>query len=72
MFRAEFHEITESGIIRGLENALLFENTNFNYYESFLARSVSDYYIGFSLSPYLGIACNKERAIVQAEYKPLA
>ncbi|WP_210670828.1 type IA DNA topoisomerase, partial [Helicobacter suis] len=54
VFRAEFHEITESGIIRGLENALLFENTNFNYYESFLARSVSDYYIGFSLSPYLG------------------
>ncbi|WP_163556207.1 type IA DNA topoisomerase [Helicobacter suis] len=54
VFRAEFHEITESGITRGLENALLFENTNFNYYKSFLARSVSDYYIGYTLSPYLG------------------
>ncbi len=54
VFRAEFHEITESGINKGLQSALLFENTNFNYYESFLARSVSDYYIGYTLSPYLG------------------
>ncbi|WP_163566073.1 type IA DNA topoisomerase [Helicobacter suis] len=54
VFRAQFHEITESGINKGLQSALLFKNTNFNYYESFLARSVSDYYIGFTLSPYLG------------------
>lgn len=54
VFRAEFHEITESGINKGLQSALLFANTNSNHYESFLARSVSDHYIGFTLSPYLG------------------
>ncbi|WP_104641482.1 type IA DNA topoisomerase [Helicobacter bizzozeronii] len=54
VFRVEFHEITESGINKGLQSALLFANTNFSYYESFLARSVGDYYIGYTLSPYLG------------------
>ena len=51
IYRAEFHEITPSGIKQGLENAKLFVDTNFNYYQSFLARRVSDQLIGFLLSP---------------------
>ncbi|BDB65279.1 DNA topoisomerase [Helicobacter cinaedi] len=53
IYRAEFHEITPSGIKQGLDNAKLFVDTNFNYYQSFLARRVSDQLIGFLLSPYL-------------------
>lgn len=53
VYRAEFHEITPSGIKQGLDNAKLFADTNFNYYQSFLARRVSDQLIGFILSPYL-------------------
>ena len=53
VYRAEFHEITPSGIKQGLENANLFADTNFNYYQSFLARRVSDQLIGYILSPYL-------------------
>lgn len=53
VYRAEFHEITESGIKKGLKEAVLFQNTNFEYYNSFLARRVGDRLIGYSLSPYL-------------------
>ena len=53
IYRAEFHEITPSGIKQGLENAKLFVDTNFNYYQSFLTRRVSDQLIGFLLSLYL-------------------
>ena len=53
VYRAEFHEITPSGIKQGLDNAKLFADTNFNYYQSFLARRVSDQLIGFILSPHL-------------------
>ena len=53
VYRAEFHEITPSGIKQGLNNAKLFADTNFHYYQSFLARRVSDQLIGFILSPYL-------------------
>lgn len=53
IYRAEFHEITPSGIKNGLDNAKLFVDTNFNYYQSFLGRRISDQLIGFILSPYL-------------------
>ena len=53
IYRAEFHEITENGIKKGLEEAILFVNTNFNYYYSFLGRRVADRIIGFTLSPIL-------------------
>lgn len=53
VYRAEFHEITKSGIEKGLNNATLFANTNFNYYNSFLARRIGDRLIGYTLSPYL-------------------
>ncbi|GHQ51247.1 DNA topoisomerase [Helicobacter pylori] len=56
IYRAEFFEITPSGINKGLQNALLFENTNNQMYQSALARRVADMLLGFTLSPYLGKA----------------
>ncbi|AAD06509.1 type IA DNA topoisomerase [Helicobacter pylori] len=56
IYRAEFFEITPSGINKGLQNALLFENTNRQMYQSALARRVADMLLGFTLSPYLGKA----------------
>ncbi|MGL2413912.1 type IA DNA topoisomerase [Helicobacter pylori] len=56
IYRAEFFEITPSGINKGLQNALLFENTNKQMYQSALARRVADMFLGFTLSPYLGKA----------------
>ncbi len=56
IYRAEFFEITPSGINKGLQNALLFENTNKQMYQSALARRVADMLFGFTLSPYLGKA----------------
>ncbi|WQS57115.1 type IA DNA topoisomerase [Helicobacter pylori] len=54
IYRAEFFEITPSGINKGLQNASLFENTNKQMYQSALARRVADMLLGFTLSPYLG------------------
>ncbi|RVZ10119.1 type IA DNA topoisomerase [Helicobacter pylori] len=56
IYRAEFFEITPSGINKGLQNALLFENTNRQMYQSALARRVADMLLGFTLSTYLGKA----------------
>ncbi len=56
IYRAEFFEITPNGINKGLQNALLFENTNKQMYQSALARRVADILLGFTLSPYLGKA----------------
>ncbi|GAA7459597.1 type IA DNA topoisomerase [Helicobacter pylori] len=56
IYRAEFFEITPSGINKGLQNALLFENANKQMYQSALARRVADMLLGFTLSPYLGKA----------------
>ncbi|MFP6146759.1 type IA DNA topoisomerase [Helicobacter pylori] len=56
IYRAEFFEITPVGINKGLQNALLFENTNKQMYQSALARRVADMLLGFTLSPYLGKA----------------
>ncbi len=56
IYRAEFFEITPSGINKGLQNALLFENTNKQMYQSALARRVADMLLGFTLSTYLGKA----------------
>ncbi|BAW51181.1 topoisomerase I [Helicobacter pylori] len=56
IYKAEFFEITPSGINKGLQNALLFENTNKQMYQSALARRVADMLLGFTLSPYLGKA----------------
>ncbi|MGL2429192.1 type IA DNA topoisomerase [Helicobacter pylori] len=56
IYRTEFFEITPSGINKGLQNAILFENTNKQMYQSALARRVADMLLGFTLSPYLGKA----------------
>lgn len=49
--RAEFHEITENGVKKGLATALPFNATNFKKFEAFKARAVGDKLVGFLLSP---------------------
>ena len=49
--RAEFHEITENGVKKGLATALPFNTTNFKEFEAFKARAVGDKLVGFLLSP---------------------
>lgn len=58
IYRVEFHEITPTGIEKGLQQATLFANTNQLYYDAFLGRRVSDMFIGFSLSPYISKQLN--------------
>lgn len=58
VYRVEFHEITPTGIEKGLRQATLFANTNQLYYEAFLGRRVSDMFIGYSLSPYISNKLN--------------
>ncbi|GAA7041077.1 type IA DNA topoisomerase [Helicobacter pylori] len=54
IYRAEFHEITPSGIENGLKNALLFSRSN----QSFLGRIASDQVVGFALTSYLRKSLN--------------
>lgn len=49
--RAEFHEITENGVKKGLSTAIDFTSTNFKDFEAFKARAVGDKLVGFILSP---------------------
>ena len=56
--RAEFFEITESGIEKGIKEAIPFSQSNFNDYESWKARAVSDKLVGFILSPKYMQLCN--------------
>lgn len=49
--RAEFHEITENGIKKGLSTMREFTATNFKEFEAFKARAVGDKLVGFILSP---------------------
>lgn len=49
--RAEFHEITQSGIEQGLSRAVAFANSNLKEFEAFKARAVGDKLVGFILSP---------------------
>lgn len=51
--RVEFHEITESGIKKGLDSSIPFNQTNTKFYEAFKARVVGDKLVGFILSPKL-------------------
>ncbi|GAA8297850.1 hypothetical protein HpDR21_07370 [Helicobacter pylori] len=53
IYRTEFYEITKSGVEKGLNNAVLFSQSNLNLYYSWLGRIVSDQFIGFTLTPYL-------------------
>ncbi|WP_120914333.1 type IA DNA topoisomerase [Helicobacter pylori] len=58
IYRAEFHEITPSGIEKGLKNAVLFSRSNTNLYQSFLGRIASDQVVGFALTSYLRKSLN--------------
>lgn len=49
--RAEFHEITESGIKKGLDKAVPFASSNLKEFDSFKARAVGDKLVGFIMSP---------------------
>lgn len=62
IYRAEFHEITPSGVKKGLKEAVPFANTNFKYYDSFLGRRISDNLIGFIISPILKNEINAKSA----------
>ncbi|PUD79766.1 hypothetical protein C2R62_03135 [Helicobacter pylori] len=53
IYRTEFHEITKSGVEKGLNNAVLFSQSNLNLYYSWLGRIASDQFVGFTLTPYL-------------------
>ncbi|AFI06571.1 type IA DNA topoisomerase [Helicobacter cetorum] len=53
IYRVEFFEITKSGVEKGLNNAVLFSQSNLNLYYSWLGRIVNDQFIGFTLTPYL-------------------
>lgn len=62
--RAEFHEITENGVKKGLENAIEFSKTNFKDFEAFKARAVGDKLVGFILSPkYANLLSDKNMSI---------
>lgn len=62
--RAEFFEITESGIEKGIKDAIPFAQSNFNDYESWKARAVSDKLVGFLLSPkYIKLCNDKNNSI---------
>ena len=62
--RAEFHEITENGVKKGLAAALPFNATNFKEFEAFKARAVGDKLVGFLLSPKYAKATNDKNTSV--------
>lgn len=49
--RAEFFEITTSGIAKGIENSIPFLQSNVKEFEAWKARVVGDKLVGFILSP---------------------
>ena len=51
--RAEFHEITKTGIEEGLKKAIPFNQTNFAMFEAFKGRAVGDKLVGWIMSPKL-------------------
>lgn len=62
--RAEFFEITENGIKKGLASAIDFSKSNFYDFEAFKARAVGDKLVGFILSPkYIGLLKDKNVSI---------
>lgn len=62
--RAEFHEITESGIKKGLDNSVNFANSNLKEFEAFKARVVGDKLVGFILSPkYINALNDKNNSV---------
>ena len=71
--RAEFHEITESGIKKGLDKAVPFANSNLNDWHSFKARAVGDKLVGFIMSPkYINLLNDKNNSVGRVQTPALA
>ncbi|AHE95270.1 DNA topoisomerase I (plasmid) [Campylobacter fetus subsp. venerealis cfvi03/293] len=71
--RAEFHEITESGIKKGLANAVPFASSNLKEFDSFKARAVGDKLVGFIMSPtYINKLNDKNNSVGRVQTPALA
>ena len=71
--RAEFHEITESGIKRGLDKAVPFASSNLKEFDSFKARAVGDKLVGFIMSPtYINKLNDKNLSVGRVQTPALA
>ncbi|MBZ7963304.1 type IA DNA topoisomerase [Campylobacter sp. W0049] len=71
--RAEFHEITQIGIEKGLKNSIEFSRTNLNDFEAFKARIVGDKLVGFIMSPkYINILNDKDISIGRVQTPALS
>lgn len=71
--RAEFHEITESGIKKGLANAVSFASSNLKEFDSFKARAVGDKLVGFIMSPtYINKLNDKNISVGRVQTPALA
>ena len=71
--RAEFHEITESGIKKGLDRAVPFASSNLKEFDSFKARAVGDKLVGFIMSPaYINKLNDKNLSVGRVQTPALA
>ncbi|HDX6250496.1 TPA: type IA DNA topoisomerase [Campylobacter fetus subsp. venerealis] len=71
--RAEFHEITESGIKKGLDRAVPFANSNLKEFDSFKARAVGDKLVGYIMSPtYINKLNDKNMSVGRVQTPALA
>lgn len=71
--RAEFHEITESGIKKGLDKAVPFASSNLKEFDSFKARAVGDKLVGFIISPaYINKLNDKNLSVGRVQTPALA
>lgn len=71
--RAEFHEITESGIKKGLDKAVPFASSNLKEFDSFKARAVGDKLVGFIMSPaYINKLNDKNLSVGRVQTPALA
>lgn len=71
--RAEFHEITESGIKKGLDRAVPFANSNLKEFDSFKARAVGDKLVGYIMSPkYINKLNDKNISVGRVQTPALA
>ncbi|HDX6258484.1 TPA: type IA DNA topoisomerase [Campylobacter fetus subsp. venerealis] len=71
--RAEFHEITQSGIKKGLANAVPFASSNLKEFDSFKARAVGDKLVGFIMSPtYINKLNDKNNSVGRVQTPALA
>ena len=71
--RAEFHEITESGIEKGLDKAVPFASSNLKEFDSFKARAVGDKLVGFIMSPaYINKFNDKNLSVGRVQTPALA